>query len=50
MKQAVLVSHDSNSETPAQASKQQVISLLELSKNQPAVIETIIETPRFASL
>lgn len=50
MKQAVLVSHEANSETPAQASKQQILSLLEFSKNQPAVIETIIENPRFASL
>ena len=39
MKQAVLVSHEANSETPAQASKQQILSLLEFSKNQPAVID-----------
>lgn len=50
MNQAVLVSHEANSEIPDQGLKQQAISLLELSKNQPAVIETIIENPRFASL
>lgn len=50
MKQAVLVSNNVDSEISDQASKQQVLSLLEFSKNQPAVIETIIENPRFASL
>ncbi len=50
MKQAVLVSNNEYSNKPVKASKSHVIPLLELAKNQPAVIEAIIANPRFAIL
>lgn len=50
MKQAVLVSNVADSNKPTQASINPAIPLLDLAKNQPAMIEAITANPRFATL
>ena len=50
MNQATLVSNDTISKESVSRATQRIVSLLELTKHQPAIIEDIVDNARFGEI